>query len=495
LNAAALTVLLGSLLPGQAPAAANLDFSSGTLAGWSGQGFALTTANHRGPSMSLGVCSSDRGKRGRTASLRYTFRVPPGMGLLRCCAYASCRPGLRPDERLDVLLLTEDSQVVPKLVRGPDGWQRAEGLLSRLDGKARDYCWEIERLAGRRVQVVLLDQDDRAGCHLFCSGFRLSGAGEFREPDFEAQMKRLERDHGLPPLGRFGTRHFTSWSNADADFTRARLRNCEVLYQLFFEHFRRRGFAVQTPSSRLLVAVFDSQAGFEAYLGMRMPSAVTGVYNRATNQLALYDLTQNDALVANRQKALQDSRAIPRDLDRIRFLETVHRHISEVSLDGGLSTAMHETAHHLSFNCGLLNRHGDVPVWLCEGLACYCEATEQGGWQGLGEPNAARIRGLAGVVRGRGRFLSLRALVENDDWRQDSGTALVGYSHSWALFRMLIQQQPAALRRYLEMIYDRRTPDHRLLDFCEVFGADLGRLERHYHDYMAALVQRHASQR
>jgi hypothetical protein len=491
MNAAALSVLLLGLAPAQAPALPNLDFSTGTLSGWHGRGFYLTTADRRGPSLTLGVCSSDRGKRGRTGTLRYTFRVPPGAGLLRCSAFAGCRKGHHPDERLDVLLLKEDSQPVPKQVLGPNGWQPARRLLPRQDGRAREYSWDLGGFVGRRLQIVLMDDDARPGCHLFCSGFRLAVTQESPEQAFASRMKRLERDKKLAPLSRFDSRHFTAWSNADPAFTKARLRNCEMLYQLFFDHFRQRGFAVQPPESRLQVAVFDSQAGFDGYLGIHMPTGVTGVYSRSDNQLVLYDLMQGRGLEADRQKAVRESRSIARDLDKIRYLETVQRHLTEVSEDGGLSAAMHETAHHLSFNCGLLNRHGDVPVWLCEGLACYCEATEAGGWQGIGEPNPGRLRTLSGALQRRQRFLPLRDLVQKDDWRLTTNSALLGYAQSWALFRLLMQEQPAALRRYLELIADRPTPDHRLEDFAEVFGANLGRLERHYREYIASLVRRY----
>jgi hypothetical protein len=485
LNAVALTVMLGSLVAAQVPD--NLDFGTGTLAGWWGHGFYVTTADHRGPSTRFGVCSSDRGKPGRTGTLRYTFVVPPGAAVLRCRAYAA-RPGrLRPDDRLDVLLLTDRSDVVPKKVKGPGGWEPADVLLPPRDGRAREYCWDVSNLAGRRVQVLLVDEDARRGCHLFCSGFRLAGTEDTQERDFAEQMQRLVRDKGLAPVTRFESKHFVAWSNAEADFTRTRLRDCEMIYQLFFEHFRRRGFAVRAPAAKLMVAVFDSQAGFEAYLGLRLSLTVTGVYSRDRNQLAVYDLSQNEGLVTDRNKALQATRNIRRDEDKRRYLETVHRHLGEWSQDGSLSTSMHETAHHLSFNCGLLSRHGDVPAWLSEGLATYCEATEQGRWQGIGEPNPHRAAVLATVVQRGWKFIPLRVLVQHDEWRFDRGAAVVGYSQAWGLFHFLMQR-PAAFRSYLALISPRRTPDHRLTDFGQAFGPDLDAFERRYFDYLRVLA-------
>src|SRR5262249_2642877 len=60
-----------SLAPGApaADAADNLDFHTGTLAGWEGDGFVLAPAGRHGPSAGFAVCSSDRGPKGRKATL------------------------------------------------------------------------------------------------------------------------------------------------------------------------------------------------------------------------------------------------------------------------------------------------------------------------------------------------------------------------------------------------------------------------------------------
>src|SRR5581483_4545769 len=145
----------------------------------------------------------------------------------------------------------------------------------------------------------------------------------------------------------------------------------------------------------------------------------------------------------------------------------------------------------LSFNCGMLNREGDMPIWLAEGLACYCEPTVNGSWQGIGEPDQERLGALADALRSGTPLLELRRLVENDRWReaQDSNMLLLAYGQSWALFRMLIEEKPQALQSYLAQIYSRQISDRRLADFCQAFGSDLPRLERHYRDYVQTLVQ------
>src|SRR5439155_19491484 len=121
--------------------------------------------------------------------------------------------------------------------------------------------------------------------------------------------------HKLPQASRYETKHFTAWSNADADFTATRLRNCEVMYENFLAHFRRKGFTLRTPPAKLMVTVFDSQAGFEAYLGRKMPPTLVGLYHPVTNRLIVYDIDQNRAVLAGKQHALKVSKQIPFDID------------------------------------------------------------------------------------------------------------------------------------------------------------------------------------
>src|SRR5262249_39799943 len=157
---------------------------------------------------------------------------------------------------------------------------------------------------------------------------------------------------------------------------------------------------------------------------------------------------------------------------------TVSRMSQDLRTGINIATIMHETAHQLSFNSGLLDRDADVPVWLAEGLACYCESTDTGTWQGVGEPNPDRLPTLA--AHGPEEHNPPRERVEGDGWVRGGGSVrrvVIGYAQSWALFRMLMEERPAALRTYLELVKSRRTPDHRLTDFLECFGADLDRLE------------------
>jgi hypothetical protein len=493
ISAAALTALL-TVLPAQAPGTLNLDFHTGTLAGWVGEGFYLTAGSPKGPGAALGVCSSDAGKHGRTGLLRHVFVIPRGTSRITFQAWAAYGKNCPPDDRLDVLLLGVNNKIMPKLVRTSSGWVPATCLDPRTAGLGNEYSWNVSALAGQKVQIAIVDRDERPNCYVYCTGFRMTRTDDVEAKDFATFVRRLEREHKLPPLVRYESKHFTAWSNAEERYTEMRMRNCELIYGLFFDHFRRRGFNVRLPMTKLMVAIFDSQTGFEAYLGQSMPVHIMGIYHPGTNRLVVYDVDQNRAVVARGNQAMEESKRL-RDFDRIRHVQTINRLLRDFANDANIAIIMHEVAHQLSFNCGLLNRQGDVPFWVAEGLACYCEATDQGGWQGIGEPNPERTNALAIQVQGNGPLIPLQTLVFSDNYHTDARLALLAYGQSWALFKMLMEERPREMRKFLSTIYNRRGPEHRLADFGEAFGADLNRLETRYHAYIREIVEQQPVQR
>jgi hypothetical protein len=424
------------------------------------------------------------------AMLRYVFRVPQGAGRIYFSAHAVHTPQSTPDKRMNVYLLGAGHRQIPKLRRTPAGWVATSALLPAADGVTNQYCWDVSGEAGETLQIVLLDQDDRAGCHVVCSGFRLERADAEQQRQFAQDVQVLQKKHKMTPLVKYESLNFTAWSNASPEFTAMRLRNCEVLYHTFFQHFERKGFQLRPPAARLMVAVFDSQQGFEAYLGQKMPSTLVGLYHPLSNRLVVYDLNHNHGIQATRDKALEMGGKIPLDQDRIHYIQAVERWARDACADGNIATTMHEAAHQVSFNCGLLNRLADRPLWIAEGLACYCESTENGAWKGIGQPNPERLKVLAQLVQGKGKWVPLQDLVGEADWRKDGASLLPGYAQSWALFHMLMNERPGALRAYMAAIYPRQTADYRLADFRQAFGADLGKMDRELKGYVQRLVQK-----
>ncbi|MBA3727521.1 MAG: DUF1570 domain-containing protein, partial [Armatimonadetes bacterium] len=190
---------------------------------------------------------------------------------------------------------------------------------------------------------------------------------------------------------------------------------------------------------------------------------------------------------ANKQKALKQADRIRNSLDRARFINTIERQVGDVSEDAILSTTMHEAAHQIAFNCGLLQRDAGGPCWLVEGMAIYCESTDQGDWTALGSPNPLRI---AELTRVKGNYIPLQKLIENDQWR-GTPNVLLGYGQSWALFRLLMEEQTPQLQAYLRTLATRKTSEYRVADFRAAFGNDLTKLETRYQRYMDEVIRRH----
>ncbi|HLJ97073.1 MAG TPA: DUF1570 domain-containing protein [Gemmataceae bacterium] len=487
----AVSFLLCSSLFAQKTAIPNLEFQNGALGGWEGEGFAISRMDDV-VRPGFWVSSRDFAGKGRKAMLHRAFVVPAGAGFLRFWAYAARSPGSKPDERLNVLLLTAGKRVLPKQVRAANGnWVPAPGLLPAKDGQPQEYVWQVSAYAGQSVRIVLLDEDDRPGCYVFCSGFQILAGDEFEVRDFTQFMVRLSQQHHLAPMLRYESPHFLALSNAEESFSETRLNNCEMLYTLFWDHFRSKGFAFQPPRAKFMVAMFDTQAGFNAYLGRKESPLLVGMYHALTNRLVFYDYGQNEALLSRKQQAERQARQITSQLERQRSLEAVQRRVDDVRTGANIMTIMHEAAHQLSFNCGLLNRNGDVPFWLAEGLACYCEATEDGSWQGLGASNPQRLKALANALANKSKLLPLTDLITRDDWlppTRDDQTALLAYAQSWALFRLLMEEQPQKLRSYLKLIYPRQVSERRMADFQQSFGHDLFQLRRRYDAYIREML-------
>ncbi|MEI7683739.1 MAG: DUF1570 domain-containing protein [Planctomycetota bacterium] len=491
---AALTVAMCLLAQTNAPA--NFDFAKGTLAGWDGQGFAIAQAADGRP---IGVWSADDVAVNRKGMIRIAFRVPMDARQITFQSYADVKGDNEPDQNLNVILAGPDNVPAPRQVKASNGtWSASPRILLPWLGKPRTYAWDVTLHQGKLLQIVLIDQDERPGHFLWAGDFKLISAGkanglanatggDLLDADFGPFMLGLKEKNRLAAMNRYDSKRFTAISNASDKFTTERLQNCEVFYDLFLKHFKSKGFTVFAPPQRMMIAIFDTHEGFDAYFGERMPSGVAGVYHTATNRLVLYDYAENRGLIAYKESSLKKGDSIVNPLAKDRYAETVERKLNDLSKDANLSTTMHECAHQISFNCGLLHRNRDVPASIAEGLATYCESTDEGDWTMLGAENPMRI----GTLRqARGKYIPLSELLRSEQWRQTQHV-LWGYGQSWALFHYLMHRQPAELQKYFKLIEARRTPESRLADFQEAFG-DLRQFETRYQAYMNEMVARTA---
>lgn len=450
----------------------NFDFTSGNFKHWEGSGFALEK----------GVVSSKAAAK-HPAILHRTFTIPANALTIEFQAAVVRPAGMKPGELLDVWLEAAKREYLPRQVWEGGKWVKSDDALP---GGMRTYAWRVDGHRGQRVRVAIADLDARPGCYVVCSGFRVVTLDEANVQAFERDLRAVEKKAGVAKSRRYDSRHFLAYGNAGLSFTDARLEDCELMYSSFFRHFRKRGFAVREPAEKMMVAVFRKQSDFEAFLGLRLGPSVTGVYHPPTNRLVVYDYATNASFVKAKEDAEEAVGRVPSAAVRSGLGLALGRAARDRRDDVNVSTLMHEAAHQLSFNSGLLNRKGDVPAWLAEGLAMYCEPSIKGAWQGIGGANPMRAALLARAKK----FFKVRDLVVNDDWLRKARRVedvVLGYSQSWALFRMLMEENPRQMREYLKAVHARRGPEHRLADFAAAFGG-IKRLEERHEGYLRAMA-------
>ena len=157
--------------------------------------------------------------------------------------------------------------------------------------------------------------------------------------------------------------------DAQATFIQTSLRDYGAIANDFLAHYQAKGFQVKAPERRMtLVAFFDERPfrEFARKFARGVPSNVSGFYSRPENWLVLFDFRNVPAsALGGAQK-------------NVRILA-------------------HEATHQLTFNTGLLNRQGDAPAAIIEGLACYGEVRRLRGPNELGILNSERLDDLAHV--------------------------------------------------------------------------------------------------
>ncbi len=174
-----------------------------------------------------------------------------------------------------------------------------------------------------------------------------------------------------------------------------------------------------------------------------------GFYSRTENWLVLYDIRNEPA--KERGAAHQNMR-----------------------------TLAHEATHQLTFNTGLINRRGDVPFAIYEGLACYSETRKLHGHSEPGEVNGLRLDDLAHILR-RASWIPAADLLssEPDSLVTTADQTLLAYSQSWLLVYYLMKtaSRLPQFQAYLKAIYSRTDKKHRRDDAERSFG-DLDRLDQ-----------------
>jgi Protein of unknown function (DUF1570) len=284
-------------------------------------------------------------------------------------------------------------------------------------------------------------------------GSRARGDGLPVDPEADARaIEEQARKAGLAAFRSVESKHYRVIGDAPERYLKLTLGDCEAVATDYFAYYRAQGFEVERPTGRLTAVAFADLQSFAAFLGKKPDSANGGRYDRETNRLYVFDY-----------------RPIGADIN----LRAGHVNLFFLA---------HEATHQLAFNSGLLDRSGDVPRSVSEGIALVGEIRKPDGSSPPGRLNAMRLTDLAHKQREGARWIPLPRLLAEDGPIQGTAgfdTMLLAYAQSWLLVYHLMTE-PALLpkfRDYLKAIRPRRDSKSRLDDARAHLG-DLDRLDQ-----------------
>ncbi|MDX2035211.1 MAG: DUF1570 domain-containing protein [Isosphaeraceae bacterium] len=258
-------------------------------------------------------------------------------------------------------------------------------------------------------------------------------------------VEKQARDANLGPLKLYRTERFQVLGTVSETYLRTAGGDCEAVARDFIAHFRSKGFAVDLPARRLTVVALADEADYGKFLGeSRVSLASGGRYDLKTNRLVVYDYRPAREQVGFRVSWLN------------------------------LTTLAHEVTHLLCYNSGILDRVGDAPRSIVEGLATYTEERPPNARRWIGRVNDNRLEDLAHLQR-RTPWMTVESLLVSDDalFGKAGGLAmLLGYAQSWLLVYYFLShpERVGAFRAYLASILTRRDAKNRRLDAETHFG-------------------------
>jgi hypothetical protein len=275
----------------------------------------------------------------------------------------------------------------------------------------------------------------------------------------------------------------------------------ERLYKAFNSYWQNQGLKMHESEFPLPVVVFADRQSYDQASRSDLPAGtgnIVGFYSLRSNRINMFDLTGTESVRAARasgpvetgpgnivQTAARSTNSAATS-NRRGSLREINQMLSQPSAEPLVATIIHEATHQIAFNCGMQTRYADIPLWLCEGLAVYCEAPDLSttrAWRGIGRVNYPRLErfrnNLASWHEG-----SLEEMVRDSHRFRDPKTAVDAYADAWALNYYLIKYEPKAYVAYLKKLAEKRPliddePPARLAEFRDHFG-DLRKLEQDF---------------
>lgn len=250
------------------------------------------------------------------------------------------------------------------------------------------------------------------------------------EDDRIAEVQAKGKAAGLGPFRVSRAERFLGVGDAPDAFRQDALEICAALGRLFLSDLRARGFKLGYPNDRLMVVVLKDSRSYEALLGEAPGIDVGGHFDLNSNRLVIFDF--------------RPGREETPGAERMNTF-----------------TLVHETAHLLSFNTGLLSLDREPPKCLAEGLATCFEMWRPRIRAGVAAINGPRLQ----AIRDAGEtWIDADRLVGDDGLFDREETAQLAYGQSWMLVYSLLKDradQPK-LKAWLEEIRASGPPVDRL---------------------------------
>ena len=292
-------------------------------------------------------------------------------------------------------------------------------------------------------------------------GLLVTGLGAFGAAD-PPKVKRVEVDPGeiedvrkrasVAKLNGFGANEselYAALGDAPEAFRKEALFLCEELATSFKTHFHHKGIDVVMPARKMMVIALKDKVSYAAFKGEEVGQTEGGHYEVESGRLVIFDFRELEIKGNNNARRTNT------------FI------------------LVHEALHQLTFGTGILEREGDIPVAISEGLATYGELWRNSRREKiLGQLNRPRLMVLSAPGEGQD-WIPIAELLGSDKLFYDPATEQLAYAESWLLIYELFKARAstAKLLAFLKAIKTRKNPGKRIED-AELALGKLDRLDR-----------------
>jgi Protein of unknown function (DUF1570) len=269
---------------------------------------------------------------------------------------------------------------------------------------------------------------------------------------------------GLRVFGTSRSAHYLGMGDTSEAFRSQTLRDCEAVAADYLNHFQSRGFKVAMPATRLTMVILTDNRSAGAFgIGVRG-----------------FSIDMTERLIAAGHYEPQTNRVIV----------GLHDKTNKLGEHLDLRRLSHEVTHQLTFNTGLLDRRGDVPRSIADGLAEY-GAVRKTGRQIAPGHLGENMMTLVKARRLRTPWYPVAQLLADDrPFLLDSFKPHqpLAYAQAWLLIDFLMNDQTRRerFRAYLEAIRARTDQEHRLDDAEKHLGS-LDRLDNGVREYFVRM--------